>query len=144
MSKTDLAAMGIETEHCAPQSHVRTAERAIRHIKELFRSTLFDLPYLLPNDLYKHLLSYVVSSTNITINSNNDVHGQLMREEQPRSHDFLRGSFGQLVTSYNQLNPNKDPEILQCTIVAMTGHRSIVSCMAFRFSLDIPSPRHAR
>ena len=25
----------------------------------------------------------------------------------PRSHDFLRGSFGQLVTTYNQLNPNR-------------------------------------
>ena len=108
-TKADLKTMGIEVEHCAPQSHVRVAERAIRHIKELFRSTLFDLPYLLPNELYKNLMSYIVSSTNLTINSNNDYRCpfQLMTGEAPRSHDFLRGSFGQLVTTYNQLNSNR-------------------------------------
>ena len=105
----ELLALAIEIEYCTAQSHVRVAERAIRHAKELFRATIFDLPYLLPNKLYANAMVYVASSINITINSKNDVRcpWQLMHGAAPRSHDFLRASFGQLVTTYNQFNPNR-------------------------------------
>ena len=104
-----LLAMAIEHEYCSAQSHVRVAERAIRHAKELFRATIYDLPYLLPNKLYSNAMIYVASSINLAINASNDVRcpWQLMHGEAPRSHDFLRSSFGQLVTTYNQLNPNR-------------------------------------
>ena len=107
--RAELLTMAIDLEHCTAQSHVRVVERAIRHAKELFRATIFDLPYLLPNKFYGHVMVYVASSINLTINSKNDVRcpWQLMHGEAPRSHDFLRSSFGQLVTTYNQLNPNK-------------------------------------
>ena len=107
--KSELTAMRIDLEHCTAQSHVRVVERAIRHAKDLFRSTLFDLPFLLPNELYKHLMVYVASSINLTINVNNEYvcPWQLMHGKAPRAHDFLRSSFGQLVTTYNQFNPNK-------------------------------------
>ena len=108
-TKNALEAMGIQSGQCTAQSHVRKAERSIRHIKDMFRSTLFDLPYLLPNSLYNHLLVYVASSINLVINVNNDFRcpWQLMHGTAPRVHDFLRSSFGQLVTTYNQLNPNR-------------------------------------
>ena len=107
--KRELLALAIEIEYCTAQSHVRVAERAVRHAKELFRATIFDLPYLLPNKLYANAMVYVASSINITIHSKNDVRcpWQLMHGAAPRSHDFLRASFGQLVTTYNQFNPNR-------------------------------------
>ena len=49
--------------------HERRAERAIRTIKERFRTVLYGLPYQLPRRLYPSLLAHIVGSINMTPNS---------------------------------------------------------------------------
>ena len=96
---------------CSPSSvgrHVRVAERAIRHIKELFRTLLFDLPYLLPVDLFPSAIKFITQSMNLTPNVNNKYRAplHLFDGEFPRHHDHLRSSFGALVATYNLTDPN--------------------------------------
>ena len=134
----ELVTMAIEIEHCTAQSHVRVAERAIRHAKELFRATILDLPYLLPNKLYPHAMVYVASSINLIINSKNDVRcpWQLMHGTAPRSHDFLRSNFGQLVTTYNQINPTRrKDDAPRADVSIVVGRDSIRKGSYFVFNI---------
>lgn len=106
-----LGKYGIE---CFPSSvgrHVRVAERAIRHTKDLFRTLIYDLPYLLPVDLFPQAIKYITESFNLTPNANNQYRAplHLFNGEFPRFHDHLRSSFGtirMLVATYNLTDPN--------------------------------------
>ena len=103
-----LGKYGIE---CFPSSvgrHVRVAERAIRHTKDLFRTLIYDLPYLLPVDLFPSAIKYITQSINLTPNANNQYRAplHLFNDEFPRFHDHLRSSFGMLVATYNLTDPN--------------------------------------
>ena len=103
-----LAAHGISCSPASVGRHVRVAERAIRHIKELFRTLLFDLPYLLPVDLFAPAIKFITQSINLTPNVNNKYRAplHLFDGEFPRHHDHLRSNFGALVATYNLTDPN--------------------------------------
>jgi hypothetical protein len=60
-----LQTLGVELIQNSPESHSRTAERAIRTIKGMARATYLSLPYTLPPQLYHHLLQYVTERYNI-------------------------------------------------------------------------------
>jgi len=110
MSNVDahLATLGIA---CSPSSvgrHVRVAEREIRHIKKLYRTLLFDLPYLLPVDLFPSATIFITQFINLTPNVNNKHRAPLhwFDGEFPRHHDPLRSSLGAPVAIFNLTDPN--------------------------------------
>ena len=98
----------IDVIPCTAGRHVRVVERCIRHIKEMFRATIFNLPYILPTELYPNLVTYVTGSINMSINVNNDYRTplHLFTKEFPRFHDYCRADFGQLVATYNIVDPS--------------------------------------
>ena len=73
---------GIRLEPGAPERHARVAERAIRTICGLFRTTLAGLPFVLVPHLYYRLIEYVVTSNNLMTNSHNSI---------PSAHEFFHG-----------------------------------------------------
>ena len=53
---SDMNAMGVEVVTVGPGQHDHIIERMIRHLKETIRSTIFSLPYLVPDILMPHLV----------------------------------------------------------------------------------------
>ena len=49
--------------------HARVAERQIRHVKEMMRAIIYNLPYQLPDSWYVDALFYSVCMTNFTVRS---------------------------------------------------------------------------
>jgi hypothetical protein len=101
--------LGIAVEPCIPGRHARVAERAIRTICNLFRSTIAGLPYVLAPHLYQRLMHYVVTSRNLVTNSNNTVMSsqELFSGKSPDYARYLNMSFGDLVT-YATPSTNSD------------------------------------
>jgi hypothetical protein len=60
-----LAQMKVTLIQNSPEHHSRAAERAIRTIKNLVRTTYLSLPYTLPTSLYRNLITYVTERYNI-------------------------------------------------------------------------------
>ena len=52
----DMNAMGVTVVTVGPGQHDHTAERMIRTLKEAIRSTIFSLPYILPDIMMPHLV----------------------------------------------------------------------------------------
>ena len=52
----DMNAMGVTVVTVGPGQHDHTAERMIRTLKETIRSTIFSLPYILPDTMMPHLV----------------------------------------------------------------------------------------
>ena len=99
----------ISVEPCIPGRHARVAERAIRTICNLFRSTIAGLPYVLAPHLYGRLMDYVVTSRNLVTNCNNSVISsqEIFSGKSPDYKKHLSMSFGDLVT-YSTPSTNTD------------------------------------
>ena len=52
----DMNAMGVAQVAVGPGQHAHTIERVIRTLKEIMRSAIFSLPYLLPDAMMPHLV----------------------------------------------------------------------------------------
>lgn len=63
--------LGVKLFHSDPGRHERIAERAVLSITELFRATIFGLPYPLPLLWYPDLLKYTVDSVNLCYHDRN-------------------------------------------------------------------------
>lgn len=61
-----LAAEKTKVSFSVAEGHAVSAERAIRTLKERFRTSLAALPYVLPESLYGHLLMHIVTCLNLT------------------------------------------------------------------------------
>ena len=101
--------LNISVEPCIPGRHARVAERAIRTICNLFRSTIAGLPYVLAPHLYCRLMEYVVTSRNLVTNCNNTVMSsqEIFSGKSPDYKKHLSMSFGDLVT-YATSSKNTD------------------------------------
>lgn len=97
-------------EPCIPNRHARVAERAIRTICNLFRSTIAGLPYALAPHLYSRLMEYVVTSRNLVTNTHNTVISsyELFTGRSPDYKRLLSMNFGDLVTYATK--PNNSDE----------------------------------
>jgi hypothetical protein len=56
---------GVEIDSCGAGDHFNKVDIRIRRIKELIRAVLVDLPYTLPRDRIKDLVTYAVSRINM-------------------------------------------------------------------------------
>jgi hypothetical protein len=101
--------LNISVEPCIPGRHARVAERAIRTICNLFRSTIAGLPYVLAPHLYCRLMEYVVTSRNLVTNCNNTIMSsqEIFSGKSPDYKRHLSMSFGDLVT-YASSSKNTD------------------------------------
>ena len=52
----DMSGMGVEVITVGPGQHDHIIERMIRHLKETIRSTIFSLPFLVPDMMMPHLV----------------------------------------------------------------------------------------
>ena len=59
MKMSKFPVLGIEVYPVGPNAHVRTAERAIRTLKDRARAVEYSLPWKLPKSLVQYLLSFV-------------------------------------------------------------------------------------
>ena len=60
-----MAQLGVRVIQNSPEQHSRAAERAIRTIKDLARTTYLSLSYTLPPALYRNLVTFVTERYNI-------------------------------------------------------------------------------
>ena len=67
-----LYKLNIRVQVASPQRHARKAERAIRYIKNLARSTIADISFLFPVILVSYLIEWCVDSINFHLRSEND------------------------------------------------------------------------
>ena len=109
IGSTFAGPLHIIVEPCIPNRHARVAERAIRTLCNLFRSTIAGLPYALAPHLYGRLMEYVATSRNLVTNTHNTVLSsyELFTGRSPDYKRLLGMSFGDLVT-YATKSTNSD------------------------------------
>jgi hypothetical protein len=95
-AEQQLNAIGIQLIANVPDAHAKVVERAIRSLKDKFRSTLLGLSFKLPIFLHKELLSHVAENINNVPNVSSDGHTPrelLTGEKMDLDHDF-KAKFG--------------------------------------------------
>jgi hypothetical protein len=94
--------------------HETTVERMVRNLKNKMRSTLFSIKYNLPTCLYGHLLSHVVTSTNLTpnIKTGDNTPRELVTGMKINAKQHLNLPFGE-VALFHVPNLSKDRDTSQ-------------------------------
>ena len=117
--KSDLGAQGINVEPRAGGTHVPTAERKIRVIKERCRSIVHSLPYMLPLFLLAWMVYFAVSRINLFPTKGGLVKVSPFEAFNGRKVDFdrdLRVGFGK----YCEVNVDTDNTLKSRTASAIS------------------------
>ena len=86
--------------------HARVAERQIRHVKNMMRSIIYNLPYELPHSWYVNALFYCVCMTNFTVRSGRfnvpTTPAELVLGTKLNYNNVMRYPFGKIVMPYQE------------------------------------------
>jgi hypothetical protein len=103
-----MSKLGVQVIQNSPEQHSRAAERAIRTIEELSRTTYLALPYTLPPMLYRNLITFVTERYNILPQVDGDHRSPRERitGQRPIYNKDVKATFGEvvicIVTSHQQ------------------------------------------
>ena len=94
-----MSQLGVKLIQNSPEQHSRAAERAIRTIKELARTTYLALPFTLPPTLYRNLITFVTERYNLLPQIDGDHFSPRERitGKQPIYNRDIKTSFGEIV-----------------------------------------------
>jgi len=94
-----LQQLGVQLTQNSPEHHSRAAERAIRTIKNLARTTYLALPYTLPSLLYRNLITYVTERYNVLPQMDGDHLSprQRITGQRPHYNQDIKAVFGDIV-----------------------------------------------
>jgi hypothetical protein len=114
-----LNSIGIQYQKSAPGQHVGKVERAIRTLKERYRSVVNSLSYQLPDVLQEHLNLDVVQSINITpnVHTGNSNPRELVRGVKIDAKKIMRAKFGDIVIAHIPNNSKNAPARSEIGIV---------------------------
>jgi len=94
-----MSKLGVQVIQNSPEQHSRAAERAIRTIKDLARTTYLALPYTLPSILYRNLITFVTERYNILPQVDGDHRSprESITEQRPIYNQDVKPTFGEVV-----------------------------------------------
>jgi hypothetical protein len=102
--------LGVMVIPTSPYKHAVVAERMIRTLSSLFRSTIAGLPYVLAPHMFVSLLEYCASSNNLIPNDANPILSptELFTRRPPEYQKLLNIEYGKLVTFHKPSTQNDE------------------------------------
>ena len=107
------------------RSHVPTAEREIRLVKERCRATMAGVPFNVPIDMIRYLVTGVVSSLNSTLREGQTVSPrELFTGVKADATKDLRAAFGDYAQAHILTEPRNGPQprTVGCVLMCATGN----------------------